>query len=83
MQRVSAPEDAARRLVTAFSRRVALRHGLPVATQPPWEWLEARLGAGCAELRELRQLCADVVAGRRIRLPVLHNLLLHLETRLS
>jgi hypothetical protein len=71
-----------RPLVAAFSRRIARRHGLPAATQPPWDWLEARLGAGSTDLGELRRYCADVMDGRRIRLPLLHNLLLRLETRL-
>lgn len=82
MERVTPPAAAAIELVAAFSRRLARRHRLPAATQPPWEWLEARLGAGSPDLLELRRRCADVASGRPVRLSLLHNLLLRLESRL-
>ncbi len=83
MERVTPPAAAATQLVAAFSRRLARRHRLPATTQPPWEWLEARLGAGSADLLELRRRCAEVASGRAVKLSLLHNLLLRLESRLS
>ncbi len=83
MERVLPRETAARQRIGAFARRIARRHGLPVATQLPWEWLTSRLGAGSTDLDELRRCCADLDAGRSVRLPRLHNLLLRLEARLT
>jgi len=84
LARVLRPAAAARRLIEQFFARVnermpPLSRGSPV----PWEYLERQPRVATADLERLKAWYADALAGRRVPLVRLHNLLTQIDRQLA
>jgi hypothetical protein len=83
LARTVRPSEAGRRALFVFFNRIRRRLGLPEDGTPVWEWLAAQPNMHPAELMQLREYHARIVAGRRVDLSQLHNLLRQIEKRFT
>jgi len=83
--RVLATAPAARRLCDNFFARLPRRAGAAAlaSTAPPWDWLESNPRLAPTDVRQLRDWYDAALAGRRVPLGNLHNLLLRLERQMT
>ncbi len=84
LARVLRPAAAARRLLEQFLARLSRATGRSSADAAElWRWLESHPRLTHAEARELRAWHAAALAGRRVPLIRLHNLIVHTERQLA
>ncbi len=76
---VLAPAAAAERLLANFFNALRRRLGLSEDGAPVWTWLEAQALVSSEELAELRRQHAKAVAGQRVDLVRLQNLLSRMQ----
>jgi hypothetical protein len=76
---VLSPPAAAERLLANFFNALRRRLGLSEDGEPVWTWLEAQAVVSSAEFAELRRQHAKAVAGQRVDLVRLQNLLSRLQ----
>lgn len=83
--RVLATPAAARRLCEHFFARLPrpAADAAGDAVAPPWDWLERHPRLVDTDVRQLRAWYGDALAGRRVPLGNLHNLLLRLERQMT
>jgi hypothetical protein len=83
LARTVRPLEAASRELALFFNSIRRRLGLPEDGAPVWEWLGAQPNLRHEEVVQLRTFHARVVAGQRVDLQQLHNLLRQIALRLT
>jgi hypothetical protein len=83
LARVLQPATAAQQLFTNFFNDLRRRTGQPVNGAPLWDWLASRSSVAASDLQQLRDLHQRAQRGRRIDLPKLQNLLIHVRRQLT
>lgn len=83
LARVLPAHAAARALYRRFFDGVRARLALPRNGEPTWEWLERHPRLAPQELARLKAGYAAAHGSGRVRLTALHDLLLHIDGRIS
>ncbi|HTU56982.1 MAG TPA: DUF4350 domain-containing protein, partial [Polyangiales bacterium] len=82
LARVLTSDQAARRMYDNFVRRLLAR--LPDESgASAWTYLERHPRVAASEVEQLQRWYADACAGRRVPLPRLHNLLIHIGRQID
>lgn len=83
LARVLKPATAAQQLFANFFNDIRRQTGQPVNGAPVWEWMTAHTGVADRDIEKLRDLHSRALAGRRLDLPKLQNLLNHTRQQLT
>jgi hypothetical protein len=78
-----APAQTGARLCANFFNSLRRRLNLPEDGAPVWEWLDAQAGLRARDLADLRRLYDRSLAGRRVDLIRLQNLLSQMQGKLT
>ncbi|HMN46417.1 MAG TPA: DUF4350 domain-containing protein [Povalibacter sp.] len=83
LARVLKPATAAQQLFTNFFNDLRRQTGQPANGAPLWDWMATRASLAASDLQQLRDLHERTQRGRRIDLPKLQNLLVHVRQQLA